>query len=79
MTNSVNQTRVGIPQKTAYKLDTNFVAPLSFLPERWLPEADPKYSADDKAMFQPFMVGPRNCIGKTCVSADFRYLFDQRR
>ena len=65
MTDSVNQARVGISQKTAYRLATNFVDPLSFIPERWLPEADPKYSADDKEVFRPFMVGPRNCIGQS--------------
>ena len=65
MNNFAKQTRVGIPQKTAYRLARNFVDPLSFIPERWLPDADPKFGADIKEMFRPFMVGPRNCIGQT--------------
>lgn len=65
-------TRVGIPQKTAYKLPTNFVDSLSFIPERWLPDSDPKYNADDKDVFRPFMVGPRNCIGQALAWAEMK-------
>ena len=50
--------------KTVYRLPSNFVDPEEFVPERWLPEAPLKYEADNKAIFEPFMVGPRNCIGK---------------
>ena len=42
----------------------NFVEPNSFIPERWLPDADPKFDADRKDAQEPFMVGPRNCLGK---------------
>ena len=57
-------TRVGIPQKTACHLPSNFVEPLAFCPERWLKDADPKFNADVKAASEPFLVGPRNCLGK---------------
>lgn len=57
-------TRVGIPQKTAYRSPDKFVDPESFIPERWLSDADVRFAKDDKAMYEPFMVGPRNCIGK---------------
>jgi cytochrome P450 len=33
-----------------------------FIPERWL--GDPKFQNDKRDAFQPFSVGPRNCIGK---------------
>lgn len=33
-----------------------------FIPERWL--GDPKFKDDKRDVFQPFSVGPRNCIGK---------------
>lgn len=56
---------MGIPQKTAYRLPFNFVDPDQFVPERWLDGPDPKYAQDDKTVFEPFMVGPRNCLGKT--------------
>ena len=58
------QVRVGIPQKIAYRLPQNFVEPCSYLPERWLQDADPKFNADRKDMYEPFSVGPRNCLGK---------------
>ncbi|KAL8708557.1 MAG: hypothetical protein Q9220_006610 [cf. Caloplaca sp. 1 TL-2023] len=47
-------TRVGIPQKTMSRSATNFVDPNSFVPERWLPEADAKYQADRKGASEPF-------------------------
>lgn len=28
------------------------------------PRRDPKYDADRKDAHEPFMVGPRNCLGK---------------
>ncbi|KAL9026816.1 MAG: hypothetical protein Q9196_004572, partial [Gyalolechia fulgens] len=58
-------TRCGIPQKTMFRSPSNFVEPNTYCPERWLPEADSKYDADRKEAHEPFMVGPRNCIGKT--------------
>lgn len=63
-----HQTRVGIPSKPAHRLSKNFVEPLSFLPERWLANADPKFDADRKDVYEPFMVGPRACLGKRSVS-----------
>ena len=38
--------------------------PNTYDPERWLSEADSKYSADRKEAYEPFQVGPRNCLGK---------------
>ena len=58
------QTRVGIPQKTMSRSPINFTEPSVFAAERWLPEADPKYDGDHKDASEPFMVGPRNCLGK---------------
>ncbi|KAL9126791.1 MAG: hypothetical protein Q9217_004218 [Psora testacea] len=71
-------TRVGIPQKTVYRLPTNFVDPDVFVPERWLPEADARYSRDNKAVFEPFMVGPRNCLGKTLAWAEIKLVLFRR-
>lgn len=43
----------------------NFTDPLKFIPERWLDGPDSKRFAKDRVQaFQPFSVGPRNCIGK---------------
>ncbi|KAL8868969.1 MAG: hypothetical protein Q9174_004627 [Haloplaca sp. 1 TL-2023] len=67
-------TRVGIPQKTMSRSPTNFVEPSVFAAERWLPEADPKYDADRKDAWEPFMVGPRNCLGKSLAWAEMKLI-----
>ncbi|KAL8724561.1 MAG: hypothetical protein Q9166_007883, partial [cf. Caloplaca sp. 2 TL-2023] len=55
-------TRVMINQWAAYQSALNFASPNEFVPERWL--GDPRFVDDRKDVFQPFSVGPRNCIGK---------------
>lgn len=40
----------------------NFIDPFAFVPERWL--GDPKYTNDKRDAVQPFLVGPRNCLGR---------------
>ncbi len=67
-------TRVGIPQKTAYRLASNFVEPRTFLPERWLPDPNGRFAADRKAVFEPFLVGPRRCIAKSLVLAEMKLI-----
>ncbi|KAK5992617.1 Cytochrome P450 monooxygenase TwmD [Cladobotryum mycophilum] len=46
----------------------NFRDPLTFRPERWLPEKhplyDPQFADDNRKGFQPFSQGPRMCAGK---------------
>lgn len=39
-----------------------FESPEEFIPERWL--GDPRYKNDRLEGFQPFSIGPRDCIGK---------------
>lgn len=58
------KTHIGIPQKPAYRQSYNFAEPQLYHPERWLQDADSKFAGDQKDMFQPFLVGPRSCIGK---------------
>ena len=59
------QVRAGVPHRTANRLPWNFVDPDSFVPERWLPEAAySRYADDRKGASEPFMVGPRGCLGK---------------
>ncbi|KAL8806382.1 MAG: hypothetical protein Q9200_005062, partial [Gallowayella weberi] len=49
------ETRVGIPAKPMFRSATNFVEPNVFAPERWLPDADPKYNNDRKDAHEPFL------------------------
>ena len=51
----------GLPTHTS---PVNFVDSMSYIPERWLEDADPRFAQDKKDAFSPFLVGPRNCIGK---------------
>ena len=60
-------TTVGVHQYAAYHCERNFVRPDCFVPERWLEGKDEERSEwrdDDRAVFNPFSVGPRNCIGR---------------
>ncbi|KAL8709009.1 MAG: hypothetical protein Q9220_006218 [cf. Caloplaca sp. 1 TL-2023] len=57
-------TAIGMQMHAANRSQENFVEPLGFLPERWLPDADPRFGKDRKEVFQPFSAGPRNCIGQ---------------
>jgi cytochrome P450 len=57
-------THVGIPQLAAHHSPLNFVDHDKFVPERFLPDRDPKYDRDRRAVLQPFSAGPRNCLGR---------------
>ncbi|ENH66031.1 Isotrichodermin C-15 hydroxylase [Fusarium oxysporum f. sp. cubense race 1] len=65
-------TSVSVPQWSAYRSKVNFRDPDVFVPERWLDDA--RYSEDNKAVLQPFSVGPRNCIGKNLAYAEMRMI-----
>ncbi|KAK4555062.1 hypothetical protein LTR86_007828 [Recurvomyces mirabilis] len=43
-----------------------------FLPERWLDDAPAEFADDNRAAFQPFSVGTRNCIGRNLAYAEMR-------
>jgi len=45
-----------------YRSESNFKQALDFVPERWL--GDERFTSDNKNAFQPFHVGPRDCLGK---------------
>lgn len=58
---------VGLHQTATHRSESNFVEAGEFRPERWLPVGaggDEKFQRDNKACFNPFSFGPRNCIGK---------------
>ncbi|KAI0975219.1 isotrichodermin C-15 hydroxylase [Xylaria arbuscula] len=52
----------------------NFHRPLEFIPDRWLENTSPEFQNDDHAVFKPFSVGPRDCIGKNLAWAEMRLI-----
>ncbi|KAG6021219.1 hypothetical protein E4U41_002552, partial [Claviceps citrina] len=58
-----------------------FADPDSFAPERWLPAShpfhDPRFDTDNRDIFKPFSVGPRNCIGKNLALNELRHLISR--
>ena len=48
----------------AHRSPANFHRPTEFLPERWLANAPAEFHRDDRAVFHPFSIGPRDCLGK---------------
>lgn len=69
-------TSVGVNHLSVYHSEDNFHQPELFLPERWMDDQT-KAASDDvdrKASFQPFSVGPRNCLGKNLAKAEMRLI-----
>lgn len=57
-------TIVYVTPLAAYFSPSNFHNPEAYIPERWLPHAEPQYANDQKLVVQPFSIGPRDCLGK---------------
>ena len=57
-----------MPQQTANPHPSHFVNANSFIPERWLLDGEDKYRKDKRGVTQPFLVGPRHCIGQRYVT-----------
>ncbi|RAH71874.1 cytochrome P450 [Aspergillus aculeatinus CBS 121060] len=55
-----------------YRSSENFRRPNEFIPERWTD--DPEFANDNKAAFQPFSYGPRNCLGKNLAYHEMRII-----
>lgn len=55
-------TSIAVHQLSTYRQEDNFKHAEQFRPERWL--GDPEFNHDKLDAFEPFSVGPRNCLGK---------------
>ncbi|KAM5444445.1 hypothetical protein MaudCBS49596_008032 [Microsporum audouinii] len=66
-------TVVSISQLAAYHSERNFLHAEEFIPERWL--NDPRFKDDSREIFQPFSIGPRNCIGQGMAKGEMRLVF----
>jgi cytochrome P450 len=65
---------VSVHQSAANRSSRNFHEPMTFAPERWLPDAPVRFANDNKGVFQPFSVGPRNCIGRNLAYNEMRLI-----
>lgn len=54
-------TAVGVATWAASRAESNWTRPNEFLPERWIGDG---FSGDDRKSMQPFLLGPRVCLGK---------------
>ncbi|KAI0467683.1 isotrichodermin C-15 hydroxylase [Xylaria cf. heliscus] len=68
------QTSITLNLWAAYRDPINFHRPLEFIPERWMKEAAPEFLNDDKTVFKPFSIGPRDCIGKNLAWTQMRLI-----
>ncbi|KAF7865973.1 hypothetical protein EAF04_006136 [Stromatinia cepivora] len=63
-------TLVNFAQLPAYISPTNFARLNDFIPERWLP--DSTLTPHNTTIFNPFSIGPRDCVGKAFGLAEVR-------
>ncbi|EUC49327.1 hypothetical protein COCMIDRAFT_85102 [Bipolaris oryzae ATCC 44560] len=65
-------TNVDIWHWAMYHNPANFTEPEVFAPQRWL--KDPRFKDDNKAAFQPFSTGKRNCIGQNLAHSEIKQI-----
>jgi len=65
---------VNLSHFTAYHSPDHFARPDDFIPERWLESSDARFDNDTKKVFQPFSVGPRNCIAKKFAYDSMKFI-----
>ncbi|VBB80867.1 Putative cytochrome P450 E-class, group I [Podospora comata] len=65
-------TVVAVHQWAMYHNEEHFKKPFEFHPERWL--GDPEFASDHKEAFQPFHLGPRNCLGRNLAYIEMRLI-----
>lgn len=61
----------------ANHMSSNFHRPNDFIPERWLKDAPEEFANDNRAAFQPFAMGNRNCIGINLAYSEMRLILAQ--
>ncbi|KAF2008708.1 cytochrome P450 [Aaosphaeria arxii CBS 175.79] len=75
------KTVVSVWQLPTFTLPHHFSSHDQFIPERWLPANHPDRPAytlhDRQEAFQPFSVGPKNCLGKGLSYAEMKLILAQ--
>lgn len=69
-------TTLGVNVLSACRMPSNFHRPDDFVPERFLRETrvGTEFASDNHAVFTPFSVGTRNCIGRNLAYAEMRLI-----
>ncbi|KAI1633880.1 cytochrome P450 [Biscogniauxia mediterranea] len=65
-------TVVAIHQWAMYHNANNFSDPFGFHPERFM--GDAQFASDRKDAFQPFHLGPRNCLGRNLAYVEMKVI-----
>ncbi|PWY72575.1 cytochrome P450 [Aspergillus eucalypticola CBS 122712] len=65
------QVALSVNQWATYHSAKNFKRPDDFIPERWISS---DFDSDNKASFQPFSFGPRNCLGRNLAYHEMRVI-----
>ncbi|KAJ5930920.1 hypothetical protein N7466_006413 [Penicillium verhagenii] len=65
------KTAVSVNQWATFRSPKNFQRADEFIPERWIGD---EFASDNKAAFQPFSFGPRNCLGKNLAYHEMRLI-----
>ncbi|KAL6164014.1 hypothetical protein ACJQWK_09689 [Exserohilum turcicum] len=65
-------TLVGISQYSAFRSPHNFAWPDEFAPERFVDSNQLAWAGDKRDVLQPFLFGPRNCIGRNHALIEMR-------
>jgi cytochrome P450 len=60
------KTFLSIHQWALYRRQEYFSKPNTYHPERWM--GSPQFATDRRDVFQPFHLGPRNCLGRKYVA-----------
>ncbi|OOF94958.1 hypothetical protein ASPCADRAFT_6624 [Aspergillus carbonarius ITEM 5010] len=69
-------TMVYVSNYAANRSPHNFSRPEEYLPERWL-GLDASFEGDHKDAFQPFSVGPQNCLGQNLAWHEMRLVMSK--
>lgn len=67
---STCQTKLSLMGYAMYRSEHNFKQADAFVPERWLSWN----GYDDRSAYEPFSLGPRNCIGKNLAQAELKII-----
>ncbi|CAG8973327.1 hypothetical protein HYALB_00000090 [Hymenoscyphus albidus] len=65
-------TRVAVDIYSTGHCSHNFFKPEEFIPERWLADPPAEFRNDKRKVIQPFLVGPRACIGKAFAQLEMK-------